>query len=609
MAKSAEEDEAAAAAPADEASPAAAEPLSPVIPGDEPYRPAWFFDNPSIGRALRYTFQEKRLARAVFVNALLLVVIMAVVQEAFSRAQLGLFSERISYGRVAFLGLVTVEAVVLSILVPLGFVGLFEHERREECFDQVVASGASPHRVVFGRFLATLAFAGVVLLSALPFMATIVVLDGASVGQVLTAYLVLSSYAVALGALALACAVALDDMALPPLVGLVAVVVCLSAGFGRRTPPTFAAWSPVRHAALDVADIAKDLRLGVFSAPDPFGVEVSCVALGLAFYAVAAFLGLAYAFVGPDLELGPGMDAFDSVSTSPRTEVTRARRGVGRALLRAVQLRFFYENVSARAQAAAPAVRALATLVIFAGAHLAFLGGLWPDKPPATFDDMSRTAYSYLGFCLGTLGLLAISGAAARSALLARTPVLALGPLRLTRFATLFLIFAAAVVFPALLWELAGTWTGLPAAVVADPRPRQLYALVAGYSGYVFSVALLLAMLTTNPYSATGRTLIVLFATNITPLVWIPLFTGNLAGKGSSFLLDMSPFIAGYAVARPGAELPFNTFDGDLPVRYDHEPSWVPFAVFHGLVGLGCLVAGSVLAWRELRARRAEASS
>jgi hypothetical protein len=47
-------------------------------PDDEPYRAGWFFDNPSLGRAIRYTFAEKRLARAVFVNALLLVVILAV---------------------------------------------------------------------------------------------------------------------------------------------------------------------------------------------------------------------------------------------------------------------------------------------------------------------------------------------------------------------------------------------------------------------------------------------------------------------------------------------------------------------------------------------------
>ena len=43
----------------------------------ELYREGWFFDNPSLGRAIRYTFAEKRLARAVFVNALLLVVALA----------------------------------------------------------------------------------------------------------------------------------------------------------------------------------------------------------------------------------------------------------------------------------------------------------------------------------------------------------------------------------------------------------------------------------------------------------------------------------------------------------------------------------------------------
>ena len=572
----------------------------------EPLVATRLFDNPSLGRALRYTFAEKRLARAVFINALLLVVVLAVVQEAFGRGQLGLYSERISYGRVAFLGLVAVEAVVLAILAPLGSMFLFEAERREECFDQVVASGASPHRVLFGRLGATLAFLGVVLLSSAPFLATTVVLDGATVQQLLVAYAVLAAWGTMLATLSLACAVALDDTALPGLLAVLGVVLVAVLGFSRRAfPPVFAAFSPVRHAVIDQADMVRDLRLGVIPTPQPFGVDVDCALLSLAFYGVLTLLGLAYAWVGPDLELAGGLDAFDSVSTSPRAEATRARRGAARALLRAVQIRFFYENVGPWGRTLSPFVRALATVVIFAGAHTAFLAALWPNRPnpPRAWHDVTRApGYPYLGFCAVTLVLLALAGAGSRASLLARAAVLRLGPLRLARFPALFLIFGAALATPVVLWLAAGERAGWPPEVVHAEQARQLFALIAGYAAFVFALSLLLAMLTTNPYSATGWTLILLFAANVIPLVWIPLFTGNVAGERSSFLLDLSPFAAALSLARPGESYTFTTMVEDQIVAYAHVPSWRPFAVFHGVAGLGCLVAGLALAWKE-RAR------
>lgn len=572
----------------------------------EPYRERWFFDNPSIGRAIRYTFGERRLARAVFINALLLVVALAGIQEAFGRGQLGLYSERIAYGRVAFLGLVAIEAIVLAILAPLGLVGLFEAERREECFDQVVASGVSPHRVIFGRFAACLAFLGVVLLSSLPFFCTTIVLDGATGGQVALAYVVLAGWAVCLCALATACAVALDDMTLPVVVGVLGAALALVLAAGRRVPPVFAAFSPVRHVVLDLADVAQDLRLGTFEGPSPFGVELPCAALTLAYYAVLSLIALAYAYVGPDLELTPGMDSFDSVSISPTAEATRARRGVARTLLRAVQLRFFYENVSPRAAAWSPAVRALATVGLFLGAHVIMLGALWPKAAPKSFADIDeRLAFPFLGFAGGCMSLLALSGGGARSSLLARAPVARLGGLALGRFPALFLIMATALAIPGLLWWGATRFSGYSPDALLASQAVGLYALTVGYAAFVFSVALVLAMISTNPYTATGWALLVLFATNLTPAVWIPLFTGNLAGERSAFLLDLSPLVAGYSIARPGETFPFSTLDGDELVRYTHEPRWHAFAWFHAVVGLACLAGGVVLSRRELRAARA----
>ena len=130
-------------------------------------------------------------------------------------------------------------------------------------------------------------------------------------------------------------------------------------------------------------------------------------------------------------------------------------------------------------------------------------------------------------------------------------------------------------------------------------------SVIAGYAAFVFSLSLLLAMVTTNPYSATGWSLIALFATNLIPAIWIPLFTGNLAGEGSAFLLDLSPISAGMAIARPGDEFPFRTFRGDELIHYSYEPSWQPFLWFHLLLGLACLIGAVVLARRQLAAAEA----
>ncbi|RMG13280.1 MAG: hypothetical protein D6731_12500 [Planctomycetota bacterium] len=568
---------------------------------EEPYTAARFFDNPSFGRALRYTFAEKRLARAVFVSALLLVVMLAGMQEVFGRAQLGLYHAKISFGRLAFLGMVGVEALLLCVLAPAGFLYLFEAERREESFDQVVASGVSPHRVVFGRFLACAAFVGVVLFSSLPFFLMAVVLDGASLGEVLRAYLVLGGFALALLSLSAASSVGLDDAALPVLIAVVAILVTLGGALSRRAPPEFAAFSPVRHLLLGFDDVARSLNLGSLKPPRPFGYELSCASLSLLYYGFLSAIGLGYAYVGPGLELTQGLDSFDSVATSRRTEARQARRGVARQLLRTVQMRFFYENASPRARRLAPALRLALILFLFAGAHAIFLGGHWPEGLPKG-GPPRRLVGNYLGFCAVSFALVAFLATSSRSALLARHPI-ALGPLRLGKFPGLVVVVFCGLALPPLLWWSACALTGVPWALMTPERVVGLYVLAAGTALLVFAVGFLCSMLTTNPVTATGWTLVALFGLNIIPLVWLPLFTGNVVGPGSAFFLDFSPLSAGYAIARPGEPFSLDRYEGDLEAHYEHLPSWEHYAVFALVIGAACLVAAVVLAVRERRAQ------
>src|SRR4051812_11879541 len=128
-------------------------------------------------------------------NALLLVVALGVIQDLFTRGGFGLISEKLTFGRAAFLTIAVVETIVVSLLGPISFAHVFNAERREDCFDQVVASGCSPLRVLVGRFVATLIFLTVVVGSALPFFVLAAsVLRGAGLEDVLAFYGVLALY-------------------------------------------------------------------------------------------------------------------------------------------------------------------------------------------------------------------------------------------------------------------------------------------------------------------------------------------------------------------------------------------------------------------------------
>src|SRR5579872_4876932 len=182
----------------------------------EPFSAAFFFDNPTFGRALRYTFADKRLGRAVFMNALLLVVALGVVQDLFTRGVVGLISEKLSFGRAAFVTVCLVETIAVSMLGPLSFAHIFNAERREDCFDQVVATGCSPLRVLLGRLGAVLVFLAVTVGSSLPFFIfASFVLKGASAGDVLEFFLVLGLYGTCICTMTMATCVAVEDAAFP----------------------------------------------------------------------------------------------------------------------------------------------------------------------------------------------------------------------------------------------------------------------------------------------------------------------------------------------------------------------------------------------------------
>jgi hypothetical protein len=572
----------------------------------EAYSALFFFDNPSFGRALRYTFAEKRLGRAVFMNALALVVALGVVQDLFTRGGFGLISEKLSFGRAAFMTIAVVETLVVSILGPLSFTHIFNAERREDCFDQVVASGCSPVRILLGRYAAVLVFLTVVVGSALPFFVlAAVVLRGASVGDVASFYGVLALYGSCIAAMTMATCVAVEDAAFPiVLSGLFALVVGF-AGFSPHVPPAGGAWSPFRHIIVDLAPVARQIGYGEMLPPALYGYTLPTAPVSCVIYVLGTLLALAYTCVGPDLELSEGLDSFASVTMKRGSEASRGRRGLPATLLRTVQLRFFYENLGARLRALGPMLRLGSTASLFVISHVLTLGSLWPRSVPHAFSDLKeKTTNPYLAFTAISVGLIGLASSGSRAAVLARVPVLSIFGWKISRFPALFLLLGIAIALPPLLFLGTCRHHGVDTTTEDAHRVFALYGLIALYAVFMFSVGLVTAMVTTNPYSAMGSALGIIFFLNLLPLGWIPLFTSNVVTEDSSRILDVSPLFAAWSVMEPEDGLTLTTVRDEQTIQYEHKPIWQPFVYLHAPVALVLLAVGLVLERRDARTRK-----
>lgn len=563
---------------------------------DEPYAAWSIFDHPSISRAVRNTFAEKRLGRAIFINVLILMVVFVIVQQLFTRGRLAFQSEEVSFARTAFLAFAIVETALISLFMPMSFFGVFYQERKEQCFDQVVATGISPLRLLSGRMAIALTFFSIMLLSALPFFILTVVMNGTSLGMVFSYYTVMFFYMIAISSITMFSVVAMDDTAIPVLYGLLFPGGCLAAGLSSKITPAFGAVSPVRHVTVEMATLMKTLGLGTFQDPTLFGAGMPCELISVLIYLTVMTFALAYVLVGPDLELAPGLNSFDTVAVGRKGEVIRGQRLLTSTLLRTLQIRFFYENISPRLKFWSPLIRVSSAVLFVIAADTWFLGSIWPTKNPTAFGGPEkRFLYMFLAFLGFNFLLLAILGTQARSALRDRRPVLKIGSFALRRFPSLFLVFLTGIAYPVALALFAAWVTDYPVDILPDST-SSLFLLLVEYACFTFALATLCAFLTSNPFSASGRALITLTAVNVLPFIWVIVFYFNGLGESVSWILDFSPFFAGYAALFPNKKVPFDTMRDGESYRFEHDPSILPFSILFGVLAVICLVTALYLA-------------
>ena len=114
---------------------------------------------------------------ALLVNGAIFLMIVVVINETATFRKL---LERMDFGEVAALGLLFALVMVLTLSIPLRFVGLFMGPRIFRYFDQVVLSGISPVRYVIGRVVSQNLYFLLILFLLLPWILLVILLGGIS---------------------------------------------------------------------------------------------------------------------------------------------------------------------------------------------------------------------------------------------------------------------------------------------------------------------------------------------------------------------------------------------------------------------------------------------
>ena len=114
---------------------------------------------------------------ALLVNGAIFLMIAVAITEA---STFRLLLQRLDFGEVAAIGLLFVLVMVLTLSIPLRFVGLFMGPRIFRYFDQVVLSGISPMRYVIGRVVSQNLYFLLILFLLIPWIVLVVLLGGLS---------------------------------------------------------------------------------------------------------------------------------------------------------------------------------------------------------------------------------------------------------------------------------------------------------------------------------------------------------------------------------------------------------------------------------------------
>lgn len=578
-----------AAAPTD--SPASATPPDPGV-ASESRATSWLFNHPSLGLALRYHLKPLLLYRLALIQALgLLGMVFLASQLNAMDDDLQLILERVPIGRIIFVLTAASVMLFLTLVLPITLNGIFSRERRERCFDQVVATGVSPLRLLLGRGMASLAAMAFLTLSAMPFLLFGVASGAVPASELLMFLVVLAVYLTGLTAWMLSRAVAFDDLIVPTLMSLTILIGHLIAL--SPIPTVIAAASPLRmlldpiQQAMGLATISGWYPEGIL-----FGQRLPAATLCCIYWMLIAGFSLFSWCIGPDHVLTGGLASFDAVALGSGSRARATQTIVGRSLLRQVQMAFLYENLPARLRRLEPLNHEIFRLGACLCLMALTLGILWPDIGRPTFQQIDDTfIWPFIGIATGIQLVWCYYGITARSAALDSRPPLTLASVSLDR---LSVRRAALVIVLAAPTAMLYLYPALSGATVASLHPFETLptlGLLAIYAATFHGLATVLSyLIAIRPLAASAHLMIVL-TLFLTPILVLPLMAAGLLPEVALMAADVCPAFAIGSLASPNWS--YNFPIADTMIR--HHPSALPSTLFFGLLAVACAVSAGRL--------------
>ncbi len=335
--------------PASSASPVPVDGWPPVRKGKGLLReivsfPRSLFDNPVFNRQVLVTLGGTKFAIVfLLINITLIITTISTIFGSMGRSfpggGAGLGSVLATITNCAVYGL-------LGFFLPLQVVRLFETQRHDHVFDQVVVTGVPPWRLHLGNWAATMAYAAVILAATLPYQAFAHACKGVTVLEIARDYGLLLLYSNVIVLVTMAFGVAMNE--------ILAVLLGISffgfLGFLSSIPEMPSAltfWTPLRAFLQEGGDslFSYYFYRTIHQPPVIFNIEIPEAAMYGAIWGFMALGALVYITLGPAHLFSPGLNNFGSV-VMPGDRKRSRLRTLRLNLNRRVEMAFLYENRS-----------------------------------------------------------------------------------------------------------------------------------------------------------------------------------------------------------------------------------------------------------------------
>ena len=298
-----------------------------------------FEDSPTYGRdsanlMTGFTVGTTALFLNGVVQILLLNVLFNLDQPPFRSV-----SEQLDFGQLLALILLGGATIFATVLIPLRLVTVFWEPRVGRYFDQIVLSGITPLRFVFGKATSQNLYLGLILFLLLPYFVLSLTFGGVNLGFFAAILFLLWLYCIAMALVTLWVSLYLNELLAAIIVATVAITLCVWGCFALPFQPFVmtpipAILHPVHASHPHFGSDVDQSFLRVFTSC------AACITGMISLSILALYLGPLYGIVRENSMFGEVVREGDS----KRKRWIRFRFHIQRSS----EIAFFYQNRSRR---------------------------------------------------------------------------------------------------------------------------------------------------------------------------------------------------------------------------------------------------------------------